>query len=144
MITLIYCDYGALIPEERIDLLQRVCRALKPGGRFIFDVFTPVHTSRVKESTSWKICRQGGFWSAKPHVCLRAQYCYSEYISLDRYVIIEENAVRCYNIWDTSFTREALLREVLPVGLKCDGFFSDVAGKPYDEGSETLCAVFSV
>lgn len=36
IIILIYCDYGALIPEERTDLLQRVYRALKPGGRFLF------------------------------------------------------------------------------------------------------------
>lgn len=39
-ITLIYCDYGALIPDERKMLLSKIHRALKPNGLFIFDVFT--------------------------------------------------------------------------------------------------------
>ncbi|HEY8349062.1 MAG TPA: class I SAM-dependent methyltransferase [Clostridiales bacterium] len=142
MITLIYCDYGALIPVERAGLLQRVYRALKPGGRFLFDVFTPVYTSGIQEGTSWEICRQGGFWSDEPYICLNAQYRYNENISLDRYVIIKENAVHCYNIWDTSFTTDFLLSEVLPAGFIYDGFYADVAGNPYYEGSETLCAVF--
>ena len=142
MVILIYCDYGALIPEERANLLQRVYRALKPGGRFIFDVFTPEHTLGIKEGTSWEICPQGGFWSPEPHICLNARYRYNENISLDRYVVIKENEVHCHNIWDTGFTRESLLEEVLPAGFICDGFYGDVAGKPYDDGSETLCAVF--
>jgi len=41
IVTLIYCDYGALIPNERAELLWRVHRALKPGGLFVFDVNTP-------------------------------------------------------------------------------------------------------
>jgi SAM-dependent methyltransferase len=141
IIILIYCDYGALIPEERTDLLQRVYRALKPGGRFLFDVNTPKYTSGLKAGTSWEIFRQGGFWSAGPHIYLSARYRYNESASAERYVIIGEDGVRCYNIWDTSFTRESLLREVLPVGFKCDGFYVDAAGKAYGEGSETLCVV---
>lgn len=142
MITLIYCDYGALIPDERDELLRRIYRALKPGGRFLFDVFTPVRTSGIQEGTSWEICPQGGFWSAGPYICLNAVYRYNENVSLDRYVIIEENAVHCYNIWDTSFTTDSLLDEVLPAGFTCDGFYADVTGTPYYAGSETLCAVF--
>ena len=34
IIILIYCDYGALIPEERTDLLQRVS-GLKSRGQFL-------------------------------------------------------------------------------------------------------------
>lgn len=39
-VILIYCDYAALTMEERKTLLAKVYRALKPGGLFIFDVFT--------------------------------------------------------------------------------------------------------
>ncbi len=142
MITLIWWDYGALIPGERINLLQRVHRALKPGGIFILDVSTPKYISRLSESTSWEVCQQGGFWSAEPYVCLNSQYCYSESISIHRHVIFEVIAVHCYNIWNTSFTKESLLHEVIPTGFASAGFYGDVAGKPYDDESETLCAVF--
>ncbi len=39
MITMIWCDYGALNPQDRQNLLVRIHRALKPGGLFLFDVF---------------------------------------------------------------------------------------------------------
>lgn len=141
MVTLIWCDYGALIPQERINLLQRVYRALKPGGLFLLDIFTPVNNVKFHESTSWEVCEHGGFWSSEPHICLNAEYCYGDNITLRRTVIIEGNAARCYNIWDTCFTKESLLHEVLPIGFSCDGFYSDVAGKPYTDESETLCAI---
>lgn len=141
MITLIWCDYGALIPEERINLLQRVYRALKPGGLFLFDIFTPVYNAKLHESTSWEVYEQGGFWSPEPHVCLNAEYRYGDNIMLRRTVIIEGSADRCYNIWDTCFTKESLLNEALPIGFSCDGFYSDVAGKPYTDESETMCAI---
>lgn len=141
MITLIWCDYGALIPEERINLLQRVYRALKPGGLFLLDIFTPTFNARFHESTSWELYEQGGFWSPEPHMCLSAEYRYGDTITVGRTVIIEGNAVHCNNIWNTCFTKESLLNEVLPVGFSCDKFYSDVTGKPYADESETLCVI---
>lgn len=40
VIMLIFCDFGALTNEERDVLLKIIYNALKPGGLFIFDVFT--------------------------------------------------------------------------------------------------------
>lgn len=65
-ITLISCDYGALISAERQSLLSRVYRALKPGGRFIFDVFTPVRAAQKEARTEWSVHPDGGYWSASP------------------------------------------------------------------------------
>lgn len=142
MITIIWCDYGALIPEERINLLRRVYRALKRGGLFLLDAFTPTYNASFHGKNSWEFYEQGGFWSPEPHVCLSAGYCYSDTVTLKRTVIIEDNAVHCYNIWDTCFTKEALLYEALPVGFSNNEFYGDVAGRQYADESDTLCAIF--
>ncbi|MDR3119853.1 MAG: class I SAM-dependent methyltransferase [Clostridiales bacterium] len=143
IVTLIYCDYGALIPEEREALLRRVYRALKPGGLFLFDVFTPEQYAGRGESASWFVCENGGFWSAKPHICLKAEYFYDKTAAASRYVVIEDVSARCYNVWDTCFTRQSLQSEVLPIGFAEEGLYGDVTGKPYTGDSRTMCVIFS-
>ncbi|MCL2059224.1 MAG: class I SAM-dependent methyltransferase, partial [Oscillospiraceae bacterium] len=54
IITLIWCDYGALVPEERRVLLGHVGRALKPGGLFLFDVFTPMWNIGRSDNMTWE------------------------------------------------------------------------------------------
>lgn len=141
MVTLIWCDYGALIPKEREVLLQNVCRALKPGGLFLLDVFTPEWHAGRRESTVWETHEHGGFWSPQAHICLGAECVYPEMVNLNRYVIIEECAIRAFNIWNCCFTRESLLEEVGRFGLAESAFFSDAAGAPYEPDGEILCAV---
>ncbi|MCD4687201.1 MAG: class I SAM-dependent methyltransferase, partial [Anaerolineae bacterium] len=45
-VSLIYGDFCTLIPAERTTLLERIHRALKPGGRFVFDLSTSLHHTR--------------------------------------------------------------------------------------------------
>ena len=95
IITLIYYDYGALIPDERINLLGRIQKALKPGGLFLLDVYTPLRSNDKRDSTSWDISPNGGFISEKPHICLNAEYYYDDVAEGCRTVVIEEGQVRC-------------------------------------------------
>ncbi len=37
---LIFCDLGALTDKQRDILMGKIYSALKPGGIFVFDVFT--------------------------------------------------------------------------------------------------------
>ena len=48
VITLIFCDYAALSASDKALLLQKVYKALKRGGKFVFDVFS--HKMRLPES----------------------------------------------------------------------------------------------
>lgn len=141
IVTLIWCDYGALIPEDRYNLLARVYRALKPGGLFLLDVFTPAWNGRNTESTSWEVFKTGGFWSPNAHICFNAEYLYSTNIQMHRHVIIEENNIRCFNLWNTCFSVQALSEETELYGFKLENHFSDVKGTPYSEDSLTLCAL---
>ncbi|MCL2544450.1 MAG: class I SAM-dependent methyltransferase [Clostridia bacterium] len=142
IVTLIYCDYGALIPRERRELLRRVHRALKPGGLFVLDVFTPRRAAGRREAASWELHENGGFWSPEPHICLDASFFYGETAEARRTVVIQERGVRCFLLWDCYFTRQSLLEEAAPAGFGEAGFYSDATGRPFADDSPAMCAVF--
>lgn len=141
-VTLIYCDYAALTEPERQILLENVHRVLKPGGIFIFDVFTAGHFRGKKEGTSWSVYENGGFWNARPHICLEAAYLYRDNtVAVDQTVILTEDGMAEYLIWDTVYTRESLLEEVLPAGFQVRDVFGDVCGAALTDRSETICLI---
>lgn len=142
-ITLIYCDYAALTPDERKTLVQKVYKALKPSGLFILDVFTEKHfANRKTNSTSWRFYKNGGFWSAEPHICLEATYLYeNNTVLVDQYIVIKQDEVKEYLIWDTSYTIQKLTDEVSPFGFTVKGVFDDVCGSPYTGEADTICFV---
>lgn len=143
VITLIYCDYAALSITDRLILLRKVYQALKPNGKFIFDVFTPL--MRKDESRSWQYYEEGGFWSEKPHICLESVYQYDDEdnIELRQFIVQTEETINCYNIWDRFFTKEALLSEIQTAGFNAFEFYGDIAGKEFSDTGETICGVFT-
>lgn len=143
VITLIYCDYAALSITDRLILLRKVYQALKPKGKFIFDVFTPL--MRKDESCSWEYCAEGGFFSEKQHICLESVYQYDDEdnTELRQSIVITEENVNCYNIWDHFFTKEALLSEIQNIGFNSFEFYGDIAGKEFSDIGETICGVFT-
>ncbi|GIO42705.1 class I SAM-dependent methyltransferase [Paenibacillus apis] len=143
VITLIFCDYAPLSFANRLILLRKVYQALKPNGKFMFDVFTPLR--RKTESRSWYFSDEGGFWNEKPHICLDSVYQYDDedHTELRQSIVITEDTVNCYNIWDHFFTKEALISEIQPIGFKSFELYGDIAGKDYSDTGETICGVFT-
>lgn len=143
VITLIYCDYAALSITDRLILLRKVYQALKTNGKFIFDVFTPL--MRKKESHSWEYYKESGFFSEKPHICLESVYHYDDEdnTELRQSIVITEEAVSCYNIWDHFFTKEALLSEIQTAGFNTFEFYGDISGKEFSDSGETICGVLT-
>ena len=143
VVALIYCDYAALCAADRLAMLKKIYRALKTDGKFIFDVFTP--RMRRKESHSWLYFEQGGFWNEKPHICLESVYQYNDedQTELRQSIVLTDETVHCYNVWDHFFTKETLLSEARTVPFKAFEFYGDVAGKAYADTGETICGVFT-
>jgi SAM-dependent methyltransferase len=141
VITLIYCDYAALPTADRLSLLRKVHQALRPKGKFIFDVFTP--TTRTEERRSWQYYAGGGFFSGDAHICLESVHQYDDEgpTELTQHIVITEKTVNCYNIWNRFFTKEALLSEVQSVGFSTSEFYGDIAGKKLSDTGETICGV---
>lgn len=141
-ITLIYCDYGALTLSERRTLLPKIYSALKPGGLFIFDVFTEESYKNKREVNSWSLCENGCFWSPQPHICLDATYLYEgNTVSVDQHIVITNDSIHEYLTWDTAYTAQRLADELSPFGFEIQAMFDDVCGKPYTGTGNTLCFV---
>ncbi|MCK8489179.1 class I SAM-dependent methyltransferase [Paenibacillus sp. MBLB2552] len=140
--TLIYCDYAPLSITDRQILLRKVYQALKPNGKFIFDVST--NLIRKAEGRSWYYSEAGGFWNEKPHLCLDSVYQYDDEdrTELRQSIVITEDTINCYHIWDHFFTKEALISEIQPIGFNSFEIYGDIAGTEFSEAGETICGVF--
>jgi SAM-dependent methyltransferase len=141
VVTLIYCDYAVLAAAERRLLLQKVHRALKPNGKFIFDVFTP--RMRKRERRSLQYCEDGGFWSKEPHICVETVYQYDDddETELTQYIVFTDETVQCYNIWNHYITKDKLLDGLQAAGFREMELYGDVAGKEYSAEGDTICCV---
>lgn len=143
VITLIYCDYAPLSITDRLILLRKVYQALKPNGKFIYDVFTPL--MRKEENHSWYYSEESGFWNQKPHFCLNSVYQYDDEdnTELRQSIVLTEDTINCYNIWDHYFTKEKLISEIQPIGFNTLEFYGDIAGQEFSDTGETICGVFT-
>lgn len=139
--VMIYCDYGVLSPGDRALLLQAVYRHLRPGGKFLLDVFSQAGWEGLQETQTWESCPEGGFWSPEPYLALNSLHKYPGQAALSQTIVVTSAAAVRYCLWDTYFSPAALEEEARQAGLHLDGLFADVAGAPYRPDSPTLAAV---
>ncbi|RCW52114.1 class I SAM-dependent methyltransferase [Halanaerobium sp. ST460_2HS_T2] len=142
VIMLIFCDLGALTNKERDILLDKVYRALKPGGIFIFDVFTDKNRSKDLLDKSWEV-KNGGFWSEKTYLALKESFFYAEADTfLDQTLVItEEDEIRTYRIFNHFYTKESITNLLNKFGFANHSYYSDMMGSDYSKESETLAVV---
>lgn len=142
LITLIYCDFGVLSHKSREILLKKIYDAMKFGGKFIVDVFTPKNYEGKGESDTWYLNEGEGFWSSKTHLCIQSHYIYEDDIRLNQYTIINEDGeANAYRVWDHYYTKHTIVEELKNAEFKNIEVFSDVSGNFYDEESKTMCIV---
>jgi SAM-dependent methyltransferase len=142
VILLIYCDFAVLSHNQRKSLLEKVYSAMREGGKFIFDVFTPKNFENDKESSHWYVHQGSGFWRPDTHLCLEGHYIYEDNIRLSQFVILDqEEKVEVIRVWERCYTKEMIIDELEKVGFKNIKVYSDVSGKEYHEESKTMCIV---
>lgn len=139
--TMIYCDYGALSIADRKITMRNVYNHLRPGGKFLLDVFSTAKYEGFEEAQTWEICENGGFWSNEPYIAFNGRYRYLDYATLEHTAVVSDFTVRNYYIWNTYFTREALIEEAAEANFRVCGFFGDVAGGIYSDESPTIAVL---
>jgi len=141
LVILIYCDYGALSPDDRKQLLKKIKKALRPGGMLIFDVFTPKHFKHRKKKNEW-FYEESGFFKNEPYLCLESYVPYPGDLHLEHYILMTQSgACDAIRNWHQAFTKACLKEEIESAGLKIQSFFADVKGTEFFPESKTLCAV---
>ena len=141
IITMIYCDYGALSKEDRQTLAKKIYQQLKPSGKLLLDVFSMNEYHDAKEQQLWHYTEQHGFWSKQPYLELNKCIKYPPNVLLEQISIITEQNTTLYHLWTTYFTVETLAQEFLEAGFKSYQAFNDVIGTPYDSQGATLALI---
>lgn len=136
--TMIYCDYGALSAADRQIVMKTIYQHLRPGGKFLLDVFSMAKYNAFEEKQTWEICHNGGFWSEDEYIALTGCYRYSDHVTLEQISIISDNETNTYYLWDTCFTKEILMKEAKEAGFQVCEVFGDVAGSTYHESNLTI------
>ncbi len=141
LITLIYCDLCALSSVQRRNLLTRIHRALKAGGKFILDVYSRKAFEGVVESVSFEQNLMNGFWSASDYFAFQHTFRYDhESVSLDRFTIIEK--ARTWDIynWLKYFSKDEIRHELKDAGFS---FVEFTGGFGIDRLDETTFGVIA-
>lgn len=142
VISLIYGDFCPLSPTNRVNLLERVHKALKPNGRFVFDVSTPTLRKRIHVAHHWYVALDGGFWKPGPHLVLERGFMYPNDIYLNQYIVIEADGTQTvYRNWFQDYTPQRLADEVTAQSFKIVAQWGDLTGAPYTDASDWLAVV---
>lgn len=142
LITMIYCDFGVLNPEQRKSLLKTWHATLKEGGLIFMDVFSSQQFTSTQEEASYEYVPQNGFWSANPYYAFQSTFKYEEeHLLLHKWTIIEEKRSREILNWLQCYSLESIKKELEESGFDLLEHYSDVAGKPYSTNSKEIAIV---
>lgn len=142
LITMIYCDFCALSPEQRGLLLQKFRSMLTDDGAVVLDVFTLNAYAKRQEVSVFERNLLSGFWSPNNYYGFLQTTKYDDAkVVLDKYSIVEpDRTFHVYN-WLQYFSVEALLQEFSENGLKVIEKYSDIAGTTFYPDSDELAVI---
>ncbi len=160
---LIYEDYCALSPAQRLALLHRVRDALGPGGHVLFDVTSATRFPEFDDERRVEEILGNGFWAPPPYLGVKETWTYPELrLVLERYVITtrsgsQESAreglppaardsresTREFWNWMQCLTPDQVEAELREAGFAVDGLYGDAAGTAYAADAPTFAVVAS-
>jgi hypothetical protein len=139
---MIMCDFCALSAIQRREILSKFRRILRPNGFVLLDAYTLEAFHKREESAMYEENLLNGFWSPNKYYGFLNTFKYEqEKVVLDKYTIFEADRIRTVYNWLQYFEPEDLEREFAGCGFSIEGFYSDVAGTPYDLKSKEIAVV---
>jgi SAM-dependent methyltransferase len=142
LVTLIYGDFCTLSPDRRRTLLDAVGVSLAPGGRFIFDVYSPDQFAALSEASEGGHRYMGGFWAEGDYHATKHTLLYREpLISLEHYTV--EAAERRFEVfnWMQYYTPESIAAELSVSGFVVEAVLEVETGEPWAGGATPFFVV---
>jgi len=140
--VMIMCDFCALSPIQRKEILRKFHRILKPGGSVLLDVYSLAAFDQRQEAATYEVNLLDGFWSPDKYFGFLNTFKYEEEkVVLDKYTIVESERTRKVYNWLQYFAPEDLEKEFRDVGFSVEALFSDVAGTPFDRNSVEFAVI---
>lgn len=142
LVLMIMCDFCALSPTQRREILRKFHRILLPGGSVLLDVYSLAAFTQREEAATYGVNLLNGFWSPHKYYDFLNTFKYlGEKVVLDKYTIVESQRTWTVYNWLQYFALEDLEREFVEAGFSIKGIFSDVAGTPYDRNSNEFAII---
>jgi hypothetical protein len=139
---MIMCDFCALSPIRRRQMLDKFRALLRTGGSILFDVYTLNAYNARQETSMFEVNLLNGFWSPNKYYGFLNTCKYeSEKVILDKYSIFESNRCKTVYNWLQYFSLEQLKRELADCGLNIKEIYSDITGTSYDATGNEMAVV---
>lgn len=142
LIIMIMCDFCALSPAQRKQMLTKLHKLLTAKGSVVLDVYSLNAFAQREEAANYEADQLNGFWSPNKYYGFLNTFKYEdEKVVLDKYTIVEEGRTRTVYNWLQHFSSETLTAEFEVSGFRIDRIYSNVAGKPFDPQSNEFAVV---
>ena len=142
LITMIMCDFCALSPEQRGQMLAKFNELLNSGGAVLLDVYSIPAFDTKEENRFFGEHPVGGFWSKNPYFEFLSNFKYeAEKVCLGKHTIIEEDRTRTVYNWLQHFSPESLTAEFEAAGFRIEALLGSVAGDDYDPQSHEFAII---
>jgi 2-polyprenyl-3-methyl-5-hydroxy-6-metoxy-1,4-benzoquinol methylase len=142
LVLMIMCDFCALSPTQRKEILSKFHKILKPRGSVLLDVYSLSAFEQREEAVTYEVNQLNSFWSRNKYYGFLNTFKYDEdKVVLDKYTIIESERTRQVYNWLQYFAPEDLEREFNEASFSVKAFYSDVAGIPFDQKSKEFAVI---
>lgn len=144
LITLLMCDFCALNPTQRSQLLRNFHALLDDHGHVVFDVYSLACFGQREEVAQCAHNLLNGFWAAEEYYGFFNTFLYKEeHVVLDKYALFSKDREwEVYN-WLQYFSLDELRKEIELAGLTIAATYADVAGGDYDEDKSEFAIVLT-
>jgi len=118
---MIYCDFGALIPNEQKTLLKKLDVILENDGIFVFDVFGKEEMKKQEEKRNWYISNGGDFWSKEPCFYMEEKKIFENECTLGtRHFLLNQinHETKEFILWDQYYDEVSIKKLLLENGFE--------------------------
>lgn len=142
LICMIMCDFCALSPAQRQQLLGIFHHHLKDGGALFLDVYSLAGYAERQEQALYELNQLHGFWSADDYYGFVNCFKYDDvHVVLDKYSIFETDRSRVIYNWLQYYSLESLTQEFAENGFTVKESYADTAGAVLGEESTEIAVV---
>ena len=142
LITMIMCDFCALGPQQRAQLLGIFHKHLKDDGCLLLDVYSLASYTQRQEQAIYEFRQLNGFWSANDYYGFVNTFKYDDIkVVLDKYSLFEaDRSWTIYN-WLQYYSLSVLTAEFERNGFTISEVYADVTGAPFREDGEEIAVI---
>ncbi len=145
LICMIMCDFCALSPPQRRQLLGIFRRHLKVDGKLFLDVYSLASYVQRQESAKYEFRQLNGFWSAEDYYGFVNTFKYDdEKVVLDKYSLFEAKRSWVIYNWLQYYSLDSLTQEFAENGFCITETYADTAGSPYREDALEIALVAGI